>query len=50
MLLAQAIKCPLHFTFLMFPSPSCKTEGFHLFIQPLSYSSNYKEAHQEIFL
>lgn len=39
-LLAQAIKFPLHLTLLIFPSPSCKTEGFHLFIHVFSYSSN----------
>lgn len=39
-LLAQAIRWPLHFTLLMFPSPSCRTEDFHLLIQDRSNSSN----------
>lgn len=40
MLLAQAMRWPLHLTFLMFPSPSCRTQDFHLFIQDRSYSSS----------
>lgn len=40
MLFAQAIRWPLHFTLLMFPSPSCRTDDFHLLIQDRSNSSN----------
>jgi len=35
-LFAQAMRLPLHFTLVMFPSPSCRTEVFQRFSQFLS--------------
>lgn len=43
MLLAQAIRWPLHFTLLMFPSPSCRMQDFHRLIQDRSNSSNWRQ-------